>query len=55
VSPSPVPDRQGGSEDHLNIDIYIDGWYDVHDWRLRVKDGAGGDEGTITEFYAFVG
>lgn len=48
-------DRQGGSEDHLNIDVYVDGWYDVHDWRLRVKDNAAGDEGAITEFYVFIG
>ncbi|MDI6719122.1 MAG: hypothetical protein QMD46_05875 [Methanomicrobiales archaeon] len=48
-------DRQGGSEDHLNIDVYVNDWYDVHDWRLRVKDNAAGNEGAITEFYVFIG
>jgi subtilisin-like proprotein convertase family protein len=48
-------DRQGGSEDHLNIDVYVNEWYDVRDWRLRVKDNAAGDEGAIMEFYVFIG
>ncbi|WP_269848361.1 hypothetical protein [Methanosarcina horonobensis] len=27
----------------------------IHNWWLRVVDGAAGDEGSITEFYGLIG
>jgi hypothetical protein len=48
-------DREGGSADHLAINVWANGFQNVHDWRLRVYDAAAGDEGEITEFYILIG
>lgn len=50
-------DREGGSADHLAINVWVRNPDNVHihDWRLRVYDAAAGDEGEITEFSILIG
>lgn len=50
-----VWDRQGGGADNLRLVVHAQGFQNVHNWRLRVTDSAGGDEGAITEFYDLIG
>lgn len=50
-----VWDRQGGGADNLRLVVHAQGFQDVHNWRLKVTDSAGGDEGAITEFYDIIG
>jgi hypothetical protein len=50
-----VWDRQGGSTDNLGFSIIAEGAQNIHDWRFRVVDSAGGDEGYVEDFYALVG
>ena len=46
-----VWDRQGGSTDNLALMFNLQGFEttNIHDWRLRIKDSAGGDQGYLEE------
>ncbi|RJS81624.1 hypothetical protein CW713_06080 [Methanophagales archaeon] len=48
-------DRQGGSDDDIVGYIRILNFQNIHDWRLRVRDCAAGDEGEIREFSIYIG
>lgn len=48
-------DHQGGGADNLRLVVHAQGFQNVHNWRLKVTDSAGGDEGAITEFYDLIG
>jgi len=48
-------DREGGGADHLAINVWANGFENVHHWRLRVYDAAAGDEGEVTEFSILIG
>ena len=54
-SEAKVWDRQGEGTENLALTIGIQNFQDIHDWRLRVKDNAGGDEGSIETFYSLIG
>ena len=48
-------DHQGGGTDNLALCIGAVGFQNIHDWRLRVTDSYGGDQGYIEEFCDLVG
>lgn len=48
-------DRQGGDADGLSLIVQAQSFQNIHDWRLRAVDSAGGDEGVVTEFYNLIG
>lgn len=48
-------DNQGGSADHLLLNVLAENFTDIHDWRLRVVDTYEINEGEISEFSFSVG
>ncbi len=48
-------DHQGDGTDNLVLCINAVGFQNIHDWRFRVTDSYGGDQGYIEEFYDLVG
>lgn len=48
-------DRQGGSTDNLALMLNPQGLQNIHDWRLRIKDSAGGDQGYLEEYVIQIG
>jgi hypothetical protein len=47
--------RQGGSTDNLALTLNPQGFQNIHDWRLRIKDSAGGDQGYLEEYVIQIG
>lgn len=47
--------REGGDGDYIQVETWVVGEQDLHDWRIRVVDKAGGDTGYLDNFVIRVG
>ena len=48
-------DRQGGNTDSLDLTGGLEGFRDIHHWRLRIESGAVEKEGYLEEFLIHIG